>query len=177
MDNSEAVIYLAGCAVNGVIPDKSRLKGVDMAGLYAEASRHMLGAVAAYALETAGIKDERFTQARAKALRKAVIQDADLREISGRLEDAGIWHVPLKGAVLGGYYPAFGLREMSDVDILFDSSRAREVRKIMEGLGFHTEDFGTCHHDEYHRPPVSNIEMHRVLIYTWINPAMCDYFA
>lgn len=176
MDYSEAVIYLAGCAVNGTIPDKSRLEGVDMAGLHAEASRHMLAAIVAYALESAGIKHELFTQSRAKALRKAVIQASDCREISARLEDAGIWHMPLKGSVMKEYYPAFGLREMSDVDILFDPSRAGDVRGIMKGLGFSAYDFGTCHHDEYHREPVSNVEMHRNLVVTWLNPAMCDYF-
>lgn len=176
MDYSEAVIYLSGCAVNGTIPDKSRLEGVDMAGLHAEASRHMLAAIVAYALESAGIKHELFTQSRAKALRKAVIQDSDCREISARLEDAGIWHMPLKGIVITDYYPAFGLREMSDVDIAFDSSRANDVRKIMIGLGFVIEDFCNHTHDAYHRLPVSNVEMHRGLMETWLNPAMGDYY-
>ena len=176
MGNSEALIYLAGCAVNGTVPDKSRLNGIDMAGLYAEASRHMLAAVTGYALETAGIKAEIFTQARAKALRKAVILDADCRNISARLEEAGIWHMPLKGSVMKEYYPAFGIREMSDIDIYFDSSKADDVRKIMKGLGFYVEDFCNHTHDIYHREPVSNVEMHRGLMETWLNPAMGDYY-
>lgn len=176
MDYSEAVIYLAGCAVNGTIPDKSRLEGVDMAGLHAEASRHMLAAIVAYALESAGIKHELFTQSRAKALRKAVIQASDCREISARLEDAGIWHMPLKGSVMKEYYPAFGLREMSDVDILFDPSRAGDVRGIMKGLGFSVYDYNNHHHDSYHREPVSNVEMHRGLVETWLYPSVGEYF-
>ncbi len=173
---SEALIYLCGCAVNGKVPEKSRLEGVDMAGLFGESSRHILTALTGYALESAGIKAEIFAQARAKALRKAVIQDSDLRTVSGSLESAGIWHMPLKGSVMKGYYPAFGLREMSDVDIYFDSSRANDVRKIMKGLGFSVVNFCQHHHDVYHREPVSSIEMHRGLMSIWTNPAMGDYY-
>ncbi|MBQ4432163.1 MAG: nucleotidyltransferase family protein [Synergistaceae bacterium] len=176
MDYAETAIYLAGCAVNGNIPDKSRLEAADMAGLYAFTQAHMIPAIVGYALESAGIKHELFTQARAKALRKAVIFESDLRKISVSLEEAGIWHMPLKGSVMKGYYPAFGLREMSDIDIAFDSSRADDVRKIMTGLGFWTEDFCNHTHDVYHREPVSNVEMHRGLMETWLNPAMGDYY-
>lgn len=179
MDYSEAVIYLSGCAVNGTIPDKSRLEGVDMAGLHAEASRHMLASIVAYALASAGIKHELFTQSRAKALRKAVIQASDCREISARLEDAGIWYMPLKGIVITEYYPAFGLREMSDVDILFDSSRIDDTRQIVRGMGysFSPESYSSPDHDVYFRKPVSNIEMHRVLFDNWYAPVLGEYYA
>ena len=124
----------------------------------------MISAIVGYALESAGIRNELFIQARAKALRKAVILDADCREISGRLEEAGIWHMPLKGTVMKDYYPAFGMREMSDVDILFDPSCSFKVRKIMKGLGFNVKTFFNGHDDTYYREPVSNIEMHSGLM-------------
>ena len=179
MDTSEALIYLCGCVVNGTIPDKTRLEGVDMAGLHAEASRHMVAAIAGYALESAGINHELFTQSRAKALRKAVILDSDCRGISAGLENAGIWHMPLKGIVMKDYYPAFGLREMSDVDILFDSSRIDDTRKIVRGMGysFSPESYSSPDHDVYFRKPVSNIEMHRVLFDDYYAPALGKYYA
>ena len=176
MDYSEAVIYLSACAVNGVIPEKSRFEGLDMAEVHSYSQSHMITAIVGYALESAGIRNELFIQARAKALRKAVILDADCRKISGKLEEAGIWHMPLKGAVMKDYYPAFGMREMSDVDILFNPSSSFKVRKIMKGLGFKVKDFFNRHHDTYYREPVSNIEMHSGLLEISRNNAMNEYF-
>ena len=176
MDYSEAAIYLSGCAVNGTVPEKSRLEGLDLAGVYQYSQAHMISAIVGYALEKAGIKNELFTQARAKALRKAVILDADCRNISGKLEEAGIWHMPLKGSVMKDYYPAFGLREMSDVDIFFNPSYVFKVRKIMKELGFKTGDFFYCCHDTYYREPVSNIEMHSGIMGISRNNALNEYF-
>lgn len=52
---------------------------------------------------------------------------------------------------------------MCDYDILFDSKRAIDVKSIMESLGFQVKAFGEFKEDVYHKPPVSNIEMHRML--------------
>ncbi len=176
MGIAETALYLSGCALNGKIPEKSRLEGVNFEELYGFTEAHMISAVVDYALESAGIKHKLFTQSRAKALRKAVILDNDLRIISETLESAGIWHMPLKGSVMKNYYPAFGIREMSDIDIFFDMSRAYDVRKIMTGLGFTVDDFCNHNHDVYQRKPVSDVEMHRGLMETWLNPAMGDYY-
>ena len=177
MDYAEELIYLAGCAVNGIAPDRSRIDGLDVDRLYDIADYHMMTAVTAMAMELSGVKHEVFTQAKAKALRKAVILEADCKAISERLERSGIWHMPLKGSVLGKYYPVFGMRQMSDVDILFEASRSEDVREIMIELGFTCEMLGNNHHDVYHRLPVSNVEMHRELFSEWPYPVMSEYYS
>ena len=159
----ENVIYLSRCAVNGVNPDRERVGNMDLAALYAAADRHMMTAVVAMALESAGVKDDAFVQAEARSIRKSVSLDRELRRVAARLEAAGIWYMPLKGAVLKDYYPRFGMRQMTDYDILFDSTRAREVREIMEDLGYTAEEFGKSHHDQYTKPPMYVMEMHRRL--------------
>ena len=55
------------------------------------------------------------------------------------------------------------MRQMSDVDILFDASHANDVKEALESLGYTTESFGKGNHDVYHKEPVSNFEMHRDL--------------
>lgn len=55
------------------------------------------------------------------------------------------------------------MREFADYDILYDGGRAADVKTIMEGRGFHTEQFGTSNHDIYHKKPVLNFEMHSAL--------------
>ena len=157
------LVYLCGCTVNGDMPDAERVAKMDLAALYQTAERHMLAAVAAHALESAGLHDPAFTQAKAMAIRKMVIVDNEMTKVLERLEAAGIWYMPLKGAVLKDMYPAYGIRQMSDRDILIDAERATDVKEIMEKLGFSTERFGEHFHDCYMKLPVSNFEMHRRL--------------
>ena len=157
------LIYLAACAVNGQVPEKSRTDGMDLSLVYEAAQNHKLAAAAGMALESAGIRNEAFVQAVAKAMRKNALLDADRAELTRKLEEAGIWYMPLKGAILKDLYPRFGMREMADNDILVDATRAQDVGRIMQELGFEVKEAGKGHHDEYTKPPVSNFEIHRML--------------
>ena len=165
MENQTAqdVIYLISCAANEEIPDKTRIAAMDLEAVYAFASHHMIAAAVAFALESAGYQDKQFSQAIAAAQRKAVIFQNILTNIKSRLEAAGIWYMPLKGAVLKELYPKYGMRQFADHDILFDASRAEDVKTIMESLGFKAEHFGSGNHDCYYKKPCLNFEMHRSL--------------
>ncbi len=171
----EDVIWLSRCAVNGETPDRARAESLDLDRLYRAADRHMMTSVVAMALESAGIRDEAFIQAEGKAIRKNASLDAELRRIAGRLETAGIWYMPLKGALLKDLYPKFGMRQMSDYDVLIDPARAGEVREIMESLGYSVDEFGKDHHDVYVKPPMYVMEMHRSLMDLPRN-ALYDYY-
>lgn len=157
------LIYLISCAVNGVTPEAARVAGMDLEAVYRLASRHMLAATVAPALEAAGVRDERFANALRRSVLKNITMDAEMDALFAEMDAAGIWHMPLKGIVLQHLYPVYGMRQMSDHDILFDADRAEEVRAIMERRGFSTEYFGVSNHDVYHKPPVCNFEMHRAL--------------
>ena len=122
------VIYLCSCAVNGTIPDTDRVRNMDLEALYMVANWHLLTAITAYALESAGVHDHAFSQAKAKAIRKVGLMDVEMLALMEKMEQAGIWYMPLKGSVLKDDYPKFGMRQMSDRDILFDKT----VRKTFE---------------------------------------------
>ena len=158
------VIYLAYCGVNGKIPGDARVRKMDITAVYEAANKHLLTAICAMSLESAGVKDERFTQAKGKAMRKYAQMDIDRAQLFERLEAAQIWYMPLKGSLLKDLYPKYGMRQMSDNDILFDSARARDVKQIMESMGFACERFGHGNHDVYFKKPVSNFEMHTSII-------------
>ena len=157
------VAWLAGCSVRQEVPDRRRLSGVKRKNLLAAAERHKLVSAIGMALESAGIRDPDYVKATAAVQRRIAILDADRAAVLNRLEEAGIWYMPLKGAVLKDLYPRFGMREMADNDILFDAERAGDVRRIMTGLGFSVEEYDEGNHDAYHKRPVSNFEMHRTL--------------
>ena len=160
---TQDLIYLVSCAVDGVTPDAERIARMDLDAIYKLARRHMLAATVAPALKAAGVEDARFAKALEHAALKNAQMDMEMDAVFAELTAAGIWHMPLKGIVLQHVYPIYGMREMSDHDILFDADRAEDVRTIMEGLGFWTKSYGKSHHDVYYKKPVSNFQMHRRL--------------
>ena len=168
--------YLAGCAVRNQKPDIERIREINLSELYAASERHLLSAAVAVALRSAGVMDESFIQAEAKAKRKNALLDSDRHEIAKHLGDLGIWYMPLKGSVLKDLYPVYGMRQMSDNDILIDSSREADVKKVMEDLGFEVVSYGKGNHDVYHKQPVSNIEIHTSLFGPSHNKKIYEYY-
>lgn len=170
------VIYLCKCAINEVSPDLSKVKTENLQHLYEAAESHMLTAITAMALESAGVKDYDFTQAKGKAFRKNAALDVDKRLLFQLLDSEGVWYMPLKGAVLKDCYPKYGMRQMSDFDILFDEQHAKRVKEIMVQLGFEIQHVGVGHHDSYTKKPVSNFEMHTMLFAPEHNEKMYVYY-
>lgn len=172
------VIYLVRCAINGEIPDKDRVAGMNLEHLYRAADRHLLAGITAMALESVGIRDRAFTQAKGKAIHKVAMFDAERASVLQAMEKAGIWYMPLKGSVLKAYYPKIGMRQMADNDILYDVSRSADVRGIMERLGFTTVQYiqNNYNHDHYYKEPVCNFEMHRALFAPTAGKALFGYY-
>lgn len=158
-----ALVRLCSCAVNKRKPDAQLLEGTDLNDLYTEAMNHGLASTVCFALEAAGIEDDRFIQAKAHCMRNTVLRDMEYKRITGRFEELGIWYLPLKGALLKDDYPAFAMREMADYDILCDSERMSDVRAVMESFGFTCTEFEESYHDAYEKPPALEFEMHRKL--------------
>lgn len=123
MKNAEDVIYLCSCVLNGATPDKEKIENMDLDAAYTFAARHMLAALVATAVESAGYRDGTSSAIIARALKATILFDVKRKETLETLERAGIWYMPVKGAVLKDLYPRYGVREMSDNDILFDAER------------------------------------------------------
>lgn len=169
-ETDRVLIYLISCALHGVTAKKEKLAAADLEALYVRAREHSLASLVSMALEWAHGLDgqpegtaKRWKNAKEKAIRKAILMDADRARVLQALEKAGIWYMPLKGVVMKEYYPVYGMRQMADNDILVDSAFQEQVRTIMESLGFHAVDYGKDNHDVYEKPPVSSFEMHMTL--------------
>ena len=157
------MIYLVACAVNSQVPDKDRVSAMDLDSLYKVCKRHTLRATVFTALKSAGTEHSDFFQAYNKAVRKNILFDSEREAITAEMEKQGIWYLPLKGAILKELYPQIGMREMSDNDILYDSSRQNDLKNIMLSRGYTAESVGDSYTDVYKKPPVLNMEMHRAL--------------
>ena len=173
--NAADMIYLTACAINGKIPKQKRVEALDLPKLFEVCQEHILSASVAYALESAGIKDNDFTQAKEKAIRKNILLDAERTKIFKRFEAEKIWYLPLKGCILKDWYPNLGMRQMSDNDILIDDSRRNDVKDIMKEYGFELKAEREAV-DEYLKEPVYNFEMHGELFMEYQVGAMADYY-
>ncbi|MBR4726946.1 MAG: nucleotidyltransferase family protein, partial [Clostridia bacterium] len=176
MNSVEAIIYLCKCAVNEQKADPDRVADVDLDGVYYFAQKHMLAAAVGLALADAGVQTPEFRQAIAMAKRKTVVLNSERAAVCRALNQAGIWHMPLKGSVLKDWYPQFGMRESADVDLLVDPEKEAQVRAIMTAQGYETQSYGDGHHDVYFKKPLTNMQMHVALFGPGYPEALNEYF-
>ena len=176
MNTADGVIYLCRCAVNEQIADRDIIDSLDLNEVFRESKRHMISSIVGIALSSAGVNDDNFKQAVAAAQRKIIIVEHDRLLVFQKLDEAGIWHMALKGSVIKDWYPVFAMRESSDCDILFDKDHESEVRDIMVGLGYTVEDYGRGHHDVYYKKPLTNMQMHISLFGVGYEQRFSDYY-
>lgn len=174
--NAYYLIYLIRCVLNDKVPAKEKLDKMDLSGVFAVAKAHSLTAIAAYALESAGICDKRFGEEKNKAIRKEIIFDAERERVLAELEKAGIWYMPLKGIIIKDMYPQIGMRQMCDNDVLFDKDKTEMLKQLMISIGFtmQHDDFG--HDIVFTKPPLSNFEMHTALFGVGHDEVMNKYY-
>lgn len=175
-NHAHTVVRLVSCALSGTKPDEKLLEGIDLSGLFEFSSYHMLSAAVGAALESAGIVDQSFHEAYSRAIRNRTLRDMESERVFALFEKAGIWYMPIKGSVLKDLYP-YGIREMGDIDVLIDPTRAEDARDMMVGAGYEVKEFGKFHHDAYVKPPIHQYELHRMLLFGFEGDAVYDYYA
>ena len=147
--NFNAVIYLISCHLNGKEADRELLSHVSINDIYSAAVRHSLDALVTTALEAAGFSSPKASEKKLLSIRKNMLFDSARAEILARLEERGIKYLPLKGVIMKDLYPAVGLRQMSDNDILFDAAYRADVRDIMTDLGYEVKLYEHSNQDVY----------------------------
>lgn len=172
----DVIIYLCSCAINKTEIDKNRLANINIDHLYQSARKHMLSSMIGQILRNEGMSSADFIKAIALSERKTIILDDEYKKVASEFESSQIWYMPLKGYILKDFYPGFAMREMADVDVLIDSSRAIDAKTIMENLGYQVKSFGEKNDDDYIKKPVSNFELHRTLFYELDDKKLYDYY-
>ena len=156
------LIYLLSCSVNDIKPDIERINHMNLDSVCDLDLFHSVADTVSFAIERVIELPYRFDQIKKKTIRKLALFDIERSKIVSCFDKERIWYLPLKGIVLKDYYPKYGMREMSDNDILCDSSRMQNVKDIMEGLGYTCDEFGEINHDVYSKDIIA-FEIHRSL--------------
>lgn len=172
-----AWLHLLSCALNGSQPNRALLSQISPQALYQLAGAHKMLALTAFALNRAGIHESHFEQAKQKAKRRLALFEMERKTIFRAFEQANLRFCPLKGILLADDYPALGMREMSDNDVLCDGARMEDVKTIMQSLGYRCESYGEGHHDIYTKEPCLQFEMHRTLFEPERMPEYAAYYA
>lgn len=172
------LIYMTHCALHGKKAQPQRLEGLDLEVLFRLAQSHSMEAMASYALEGVVEPDvwAVWKEARERALRRNLLLTIERQQLCAAMDKMGIWYVPLKGSVLKDLYPRMEMRQMTDQDILFDTTRREEMRKFMLGRGYEPKGHHDTHHDIYHKDPVYNMELHHTLFELHCDVRMVDYY-
>lgn len=155
------MMYLTGCAINGIVPERDILENIDLESLLKLSKFHCLSATVCTALLSAKLKlSKEWIDCKAKAIRKVILLDAEREKIISFMEKKGIWYMPMKGVIIKEFYPSLGMREMSDNDILFDRRYLEVLKKYMLSNGYSVEGGKNANHYSFQKPPVYNYEMH-----------------
>lgn len=176
---SEAV-YLISCALHGQVPDVAG----DLDALFRYCKGHSVAAMVAMALESCwksnppenGDIVTPWKQLKEKAIRKNILLNAERQRILAYLDSIGCWYLPLKGSFLQYDYPKFGMRQMTDNDILYDTAYDQQVHDFLCDSGYTVKSFRKNNHDEFTKPPVYNFEMHRRLFSPLVHKDLADYY-
>ena len=182
--NSEHLIYLISSAINGTDVKENRLDEIDFENLFILAQKHTVASMVCMELEKTEIFSQCnpnirkcWSEAKYKAIRKSLMLEADFEILANKMENEGIWYLPLKGCVLKDFYPVYGMREMADFDILFDEAKRERVKELFMEQSYSVESYNISNHDVYYKPPVYNFEMHVSLFNDNYDKKLVDKYA
>lgn len=168
------IIYLISCVLHDVIPDSERVKDIDADDLLKLCKHHSIVGIVCYALESAGIKHEKFQKEKNLSVRNIMLLDGERKQICKFFEENKIWYMPLKGVYLKEYYPKIGMRQMCDNDILIDENAVEKVKLYMTERGY---EMKLSDHDyQFLKLPCYNYEIHKRLIGDLNKKEWVDYY-
>jgi len=148
------------------LPDKE----IDWGRMFELAKRHGVLNLVHYGVEKLP-EEHRPNEDMCKILQKHAMKNVVVsvnqieaeKEIMKAFENEGIYALAVKGICTKQYYPQPDMRSMGDIDILYQSSQDKKIKKVMVELEYGKSLEGRKH-DSYFRAPYIGVEMHRELL-------------
>lgn len=147
--------------------------GIDWEKLYFYALKHHVANIVCYALDRLKISPgknvyDAFKTEQMKAIRTDMLQEREINVILKEYEEQNIAAVALKGFVLKDMYPSRDMRVMGDLDLLLKKEDIPRGHDILIKNGYtevveEYQDKETNPHEEYRKPPVMMLELHKFL--------------
>lgn len=160
------VICLVASAVNNrKAPEKP--ENLSWQEVFDFAKRQSVLNLVSYACETLTDKPESQQMKYLREFRKQKMiieaqQEIEACDVFDRLETMGVRYMPLKGYIVKNLYPSPDMRTMSDIDVLADADRIREVGDALVKEGFSFDGEGDLHANL--KRGQASFELHRFLV-------------
>ena len=176
---SKDFLYLLCCAVNDLTPEQSRVRLMNPEIMMNLADLHGVSAMTSYALYKSGLGGDfraQWKQTMDQSQRKAALYEIERQSIRRYCKQERIRYMFLKGHLMQQYYPVYGMREMSDIDILAEQNARPLLQAFLSACGYTMEEIGESNHDAYHREPFFNVEVHVGLFRPELEPVFTEYY-
>ncbi len=169
MNTENIMLSLISSELQGTTVSDDIIESIDsdmLSSLYTLSDAHDMAHVAASALSKAeklgtDAVSEKFRQKALLAVYRETQQSSELSKICETLENEKIPFIPLKGAVIRGYYPEPFMRTSCDIDILVrETDFKKAVASIKSRLGYVTEDEAHYHDISLFSPNGVHLELH-----------------
>ena len=197
---SNIAIKLAALALAGKKLETIPYSEEEMEAVLDYAKRSKTASITFMAIEDALDEDKLFDEdsfyfewkkLRLNSYRRNLLFDKETNNILKYMDENGIWYMPLKGAIIKDFYPTPDVREMNDVDILYDRTKRDEMDSFMKSQGYRVwvHDYSQDREhetgeltkgdnaDEYVKDPFLYFELHKYLIEESYSPEFAEYYS
>lgn len=161
---TEYLLFVLQCAVKGKKAGEPP-EGIDWQAFFELAKKQEVYSMVAQSVDfkylPPDIAGNLNDYSKSELVRLIAMQN-ELKAIESELEEKGIKYMLLKGAVIRNYYPKQSMRQMSDIDIMYDADKKDSLIGIMENRGYKKISFGG-NSDDFTKPPYYTFEFHREL--------------
>lgn len=163
---SEYLIMLLRAALNNTeIPEAP--DGINWEEFTALSKKQQVYSIIAVIMHALPLPDEQTAELRLynqNELLRILSMKSEQELIEAELEKRGIRFMLLKGSLLREYYPQQKMRQMSDVDILYDGKKKSELFEIMHAMGYSVLSCSE-NSDDFTKKPFYTFEFHRDLFF------------
>ncbi len=152
-------VYLVRCALNGGVPEKEKVKKMDLKTVFLQAKRHSLLGITYFAISSytqlygsEGLDEELLRKWKigyVKILKRLVAFDIEREKLCSFFESENMNYALLKGVIISTLYPNLGMRQMADNDILTSPANAKKIKRFMTENGYSVHSYGKSTHDVY----------------------------
>lgn len=150
--------------------------GLDWERLVAISKKQQVYSIIASVLDSSNLPKEQAQELAVyvkNELLRLLSMKNELEELEKELQKKQIKFMLLKGSVIRNYYPQQKMRQMSDIDILYDYSKRDILLKLMKSRGFRLT--ASCENsDDFFKKPFYTFEWHRELFFE--EAEFCPHF-
>ena len=170
--NTKLLLQLLSYALN----DNAKIddvRNVDWEQLYIISKKNSVSNLICYAIDKLGVdvpKEiyKKFKEDQLIAIRRDAIQEHEIKNLLEEYEKNGIECIVLKGLILKKLFASSDMRIMGDLDLLLKKEFIPAADSILIRNGYteiveENQDKETNPHEEYKKPPIMLVELHKFL--------------